>query len=301
MKFLNGVPKWLGWIFKAVIYGLALLVILILLFFWAGKRLADNVETCEAQSGIRNNNQKSVLQNTQAFVACMQKENGMLENWIMRDTSATIAGLPNAPCKYVGVWESVRPQCRYTITLMENGIFKAAPIACNLSMSAYSGTWGVYENKMAWLDSRDFRWPIDINPIVAEEANSFALIEVNGTRTQFNRIEQPSPATGCVKPAAASAAKQSPVAQSPAAPAPAAIALPAAASAPVVAPVVPAPAVAAVVPGAVMVEAVPVVTTVKHGPAGKKARHPRRGPTDLRYCLELSGNYEIAKCATKDR
>jgi hypothetical protein len=295
MKLTEGIPKWTGRIFKAIIYGLALIIILTLVFFFASSRLAGNVEKCEAETGIRNNNQKSALQNTQALVACLQKENSFLENWLLRDTIRSIQSLPNAPCKYVGVWESVRPQCRYTITLKENSEFKGTPIVCNLSMSTYSGTWGVYENKMVWLDSREFRWPIDINPIEAEDKNSFSLLEVNGTHTKFTRVEEASQATGCAQPAArilVATVTAVPVVQPIIAPAPVAVTQLAAAASSVAAiePVKP-----------VAVQVTPAVETINPVHNVKKARHPMRKPTDLRYCLELSGNYEIAKCATEHK
>lgn len=294
MKFTEGIPKWIGWIFKAIIYGLALIILLTLVFFYAGSQLAGNVEKCESETGIRKNTKNSALKNTQALAACLEKENGILENWLLRDTIKTVQALPNAPCQYVGVWESVRPQCRYTITLKENSEFTATPIMCNISMSTYSGIWGAHENKMAWLDSREYRWPIDINTIEAEDKNSFSLIEVNGTHTAFTRIEEPSPATGCAKPATASLA----VAASAVA-----VAQPVIASAPVV---VSAVAAASIVTAIEPIKPVEVVATAALEPGKaehtiKKARHSRRNPADLRYCLELFGNYEIAKCATEHR
>ena len=295
MKFTKCISKWTSRFFKAIIYGLALIIILTLVFFFGSSRLAGNVEKCEAETGIRNNNQKSALQNTQALLACMQNENSFLENWLLRETIKSIQSLPNAPCKYVGVWESVRPQCRYTVTLKENSEFTATPILCNLSMSAYDGTWGVYDKKMVWLDSHKFIWPIDINPIEAEDQNSFSLVEVNGTHTQFTRIEEASPATGCVQPVA-----KSPVATVTAVPVVQTII----ASAPVVFTQVAAAAssVADIVPvKPVAAQVTPAVETNKIAYKKNKTRHSMRKPTDLRYCLELSGNYEIAKCAMEHK
>lgn len=293
MKFTEGITKWIGWIFRAFVYGLALIILLTLLYFYSASQLTGNVEKCESETGIRKNTKNSALKNTQALAACLEKENGILENWLMRDTIRTVQALPNAPCQYVGVWESVRPQCRYTITLKENSEFTATPITCDISMSSYSGIWGVHENKMAWMDSREYRWPIDINTIEAEDKNSFSLIEVNGTHTAFTRIEEPSPATGCAKPATAS----------PAAAASVVAVQPVIASAPVA---VSAVAVASTVTAIEQMKPLEVVVTptVEPGKAEhtiKKARHPRHKSADLRYCLELSSNYEIAKCATEHR
>ncbi len=294
MKFTEGIPKWIGWIFRAFVYGLSLIILLTLLYFYSASQLAGNVEKCESETGIRKNTKNSALKNTQALAACLEKENGILENWLMRDTIKTIQALPNAPCQYVGVWESVRPQCRYTITMKENSEFTATPIMCNISMSTYSGIWGVHENKMAWLDSREYRWPIDINTIEAEDKNSFSLIEVNGTHTTFRRIEESSLATGCAKPSTAEPA---------AAVSAVAVAQPVIASAPVAVSAV----AAAIVTAIETIKPVAAVAThaVEPGKAEHtitKARSPRRRkPADLRYCLELSGNYEIAKCATEHR
>lgn len=294
-KAKKGLPTWLSWVVRIVVYGFALLILLLFAYFYVNNHLAGNVEKCESETHARTNMKISALKNIQNLLACIERENNFVENWVLHDTFNTLRALPNAPCNFVGVWESEQPQCRYTITLQENGEFKATPIACNISMSAYSGTWGVYENKMAWLDSRNFRWPVDINGIEAVEKNSFSLIEMNGARTQFTRLEAPSAATGCVKPVALPPSVTT-VGNEEVKPALVEV------------PVVVAQSVVASKPAPVVVNepikpevtqvVAPVVSVVTTSSV-KKRLHTRRKQTDLRYCLERSSNYEIAKCATE--
>jgi hypothetical protein len=165
-------PKWLSVTFKV----LGVLIILVLGYFYVMNDLANHIETCEAETGIRKNKKIPALKNTQALMACVERENWFLENWLMRDAIETVHALPNAPCKYVGVWESTRPQCKYKVTLKESGEYTGTPIACNISSSNYTGTWGVHENRMVWLDNIDYRWPLDINSIEAESRDAFVLI-----------------------------------------------------------------------------------------------------------------------------
>jgi hypothetical protein len=256
------------------------------------------------------NNKQSALKNAQAMGACLEQKNTFLENWLMRDHLESLHSLPNAPCSFVGAWNSSRAQSDYKIYLYENGEFTAEPRGNRPGLDTISGAWGVHEKQMVWFYNQGTVWPPDINAIKSAEPNSFALLEVDGTLTTLTRAEADARTPSCGKSAAAPADKV----KTPAAPAPEPEPERTTSGATVPQPeTMPASAVAqvAITPPAVAAPAPaqPAPVQIAQSPAKtgaviadthssmKPARAGRHAPVDRRYCLELASNYAIAKCA----
>jgi hypothetical protein len=271
--------KWFSWIIRIVIYGIAAIIIIPLIFFILGSRLEKNLSACDSEIYVGFSKKEPGLKKVKLMASCLEKNNSFLENWLQSTPINAIKALPNAPCQYVGVWISTQANCRYKFTLKDNGEYDAEHQACNISSDDSSGSWGVHENKMLWFDHENFRWPPDINVIEAEDKNSFSIVEMNGSLTRFVRAEEPYHTGVCendtVKKPFEIAAASEPVKLS---------STQDVASAP------------AIVNELSTVQVHSLNEKVQiHG---KKSRHSKRiKPIDLRYCLTLENNHEIAVCA----
>ena len=168
-------------------YALSLLVGLALLQGLTGSRLEGSAASCQLQVLSDSGEGTSPLTQAQQVSQCLDSSNSWLGRWRMRDTREALAALPNAPCRYLGVWVSLRGRSAYSITLKGDGEFTAEPLAESNQQERYSGVWGVHEGKMVWLprSRRGAMWPPDINPIRDPKAESFSLEEQDGKLSHF--------------------------------------------------------------------------------------------------------------------
>jgi hypothetical protein len=193
VKLNEELPKPVGVLSRAIGYGIGLAIVLALLMVMGRKGLVTNTLQCLEAPGMFDD-QQSALRRAQAMAACLDRKNGFLEGMMMSSINKTLRTLPNAPCKYVGVWNSFQPQCTYTIALDAIGEFTAEPLNCSISSDSMSGSWGVHKNQMVWMYKQGRSWPPDVNSIQDVDANSFLLVEANGSRTVFTRVAAlPSP------------------------------------------------------------------------------------------------------------
>ena len=101
------------------------------------------------------------------------------------------------PEQYVGTWTATREDGRWIVEMMEDGRFKATPDipkAINIPVDSLVGRWSVRgDDTMVWrYDNvvKDYLFGSgteDANEIVDETEDSFTLIEVDGSRTLFER------------------------------------------------------------------------------------------------------------------
>ena len=122
--------------------------------------------------------------------ACMAEKSGFLTRHLMLPNRDLLEAMPNAPCRFVGVWNSRRQNSEYTLTLKADSTFYAVPVHDPDGHAEYiQGAWGEYDDKLVWF----YQGMMEANPIETDEENHFDLIEKNGSLTEFSYR---SPTTG---------------------------------------------------------------------------------------------------------
>jgi hypothetical protein len=112
--------------------------------------------------------------------ACIDSKTGILQG----------AG-SKIPCKYVGEWSSRRKGApMFRITLKDDGTYHMVAGETRLSRERYTGYWAVQGADMVWRHDAAGAPARDVNRIVPESDTRFALIEENGSRTDFELIQQ---------------------------------------------------------------------------------------------------------------
>jgi len=186
MKLNDKPPTPVSWTSRIIFYGVLLALISGLIFGLGSWRLASNTIKCNEEIHTSGNN-NSPLENAQAMGSCIEMANSFLENFLIRNTLKVLKGLPNTPATYVGVWDSSRPKCTYKIEFHDNSDYTADPVNCGYNAESLTGSWGVFDNQIVWMQNEGRTWPPDINRIESETPDSFVLIEETGTRTTFTR------------------------------------------------------------------------------------------------------------------
>lgn len=164
-------PKPFTWGARAILYGLFLIVTVPMLAYYlqfkrivAAQACADNPATC------------------------LDKETGILPSVpALEKTHTGTTSLPTLPCRYVGVWSSRQGQRMHRITLKDDGSYSMDPNEY-FGGNGYTGFWAVQNNHMIWRHKTGDTGEPDINPILPESDTRFVLVEMNGTRTQYELI-----------------------------------------------------------------------------------------------------------------
>lgn len=200
MKLNRNFPKPVApivWISRIVCYGVSAVIISALIVVIGIKRYSAHTTEYDLedpgrpfpdilQRRISDNKNRPALGNTQNMG---EGRNRFAENTPMNSASETQqSSSANTPCMYVGIWKSYQPRCTYKILLEANGKFTAEPVSCTISSEIFSGSWRVYENKMIWIYDRIVSSP-DVNLIESVGTNTFTLVEADGSRTIFTRLE----------------------------------------------------------------------------------------------------------------
>jgi hypothetical protein len=124
----------------------------------------------------------------QEFALCMFLKSNYLESRRQEPALRAVMALREAPCDRVGIWKSARERSVYRVTLNDDNRFTAESVS-EFSPREFtgpiSGYWGEAGTRMVWLYDEGVVWPPDINRLEAESQDRFALIEVNGERTEF--------------------------------------------------------------------------------------------------------------------
>jgi hypothetical protein len=206
--------RWLNWIsrlFQLAGICFVLLSVWAMLGGYALNKMHEYLLECN-QGAEDSSVRQTALDKNRQWVACLDQKNGMVESLFFSSTKEKIMALPAVPCRYVGTWKSTRPGTAYKVTLTDDSQFVAEPAAGNRSgtetysdssdfvpprlvvgsrsgAESYSGSWGVVGDEMVWLYDEGVVWPPDINQIIPVNRNRFTLVEVNGTRTEFELID----------------------------------------------------------------------------------------------------------------
>lgn len=186
MKLTDDLPKWIARPLRLVLYAFVMYILFNIALGVIKGRIAINTVEC---SGMIHSASDG-LEYARGVVACLKKENGYLENLVLRPVFRAVETLPNAPKEYVGIWHASQPRCNYQHKLEEDGRFTSEPLGCSLSSETFHGTWGVYDNQMIWLVDGEGMWPPDINPIDRVDNDFFLLVERDGSRTRFVRTDK---------------------------------------------------------------------------------------------------------------
>jgi hypothetical protein len=155
-------PKPFAWGTRIVVYGIAGAVLLILLVPYLRFKAATTADACEENAA-----------------ACIDRSTGILKG----------AG-SKLPCAYIGDWSSRRkggPMFR--ITLKDDGTYLMVAGDSRVSGERYTGFWAVQGENMVWRHNVAQAQALDVNRILPESDSRFALVEENGTHTQFERIQ----------------------------------------------------------------------------------------------------------------
>jgi len=183
---------------RIVIYSIIAIVSVIALKINGDLRLAMHYKDCLDVPNTPNAEKLTAMENAKALIACVDARSGIMESFSFKSMKMMFSDLPSTPCNYVGTWRSIRMNSMYQILLEANGQFLAVPVKVSEpGAREVTGSWSVAgsgENqKMVWLYDEGQVWPPDINPILEISQNSFVLIEQNGSRTNFTRLNARQP------------------------------------------------------------------------------------------------------------
>lgn len=170
------------WAVRAILYVVAAAIGLPLLITALGLHQLTQADACAAQAS-----------------ACLDPQTGRIKRVATLQTGqADGSDSTRLPCRYIGVWSSIRPGAVRRITLLDDGRYTLAAEA-SAAGDPHGGTgyWAVQGRNMLWLPESGGSVGLDINPIVDEAEARFTLIEANGSQTRFELIER-VPSQQCV-------------------------------------------------------------------------------------------------------
>jgi hypothetical protein len=154
------------WVLSIMLYGCLVLFILYVIKSQYGFNRFEHENNCVTRAS-----------------ECVDSKTGLLEDAPTPDGTSVI------PCRFVGVWSSIRPQGVIRITLSDDGRFTTGRQHNGSDNRIYTGYWSVQGNKMVWRQNQGITG-LDVNPIVDEAEGKFVLVEMNGTRTRFELVER---------------------------------------------------------------------------------------------------------------
>jgi hypothetical protein len=155
-------PKPFAWGTRVVVYGIAGVIFLILLVPYLRFKAATTPNACEEDAA-----------------ACIDRRTGILKG----------AG-SKLPCAYIGDWSSRRKGSpMFRITLKDDGTYLMVAGESQVNRERYTGFWAVQGENMVWRHNLAQPQALDVNRILPESDSRFALVEENGSHTQFERIQ----------------------------------------------------------------------------------------------------------------
>lgn len=173
------------WAARIAAYTVAAFIIHLLLQAYATSRMSGHVESC-GMAGVET---ASPLERGRAIAACIDRHSRFPETWYFDPAGRMFDAVPNNPCRYVGAWTSTRPGSVYRVNMYDDGRFDAEFVAGRPADEYISGRWSFWKQQLVWFYDRGHVWPPDANPVEETDADRFSLIEHNGSRTQFTRLE----------------------------------------------------------------------------------------------------------------
>jgi hypothetical protein len=187
MKLKDPLPWQVGLITRIVGWGFGGLLIVVVASGYGRFKLGTHLEDCLGQPRNEGGPTAALLA-AQSVAACLDRASGWEKIFVFR-ARKILESLPNAPCRYVGVWTANRGDVSYTVTLGSDSSFRAEP-GKNAPPGAetVTGSWGVSGKRMVWLYDNGLMWPPDVNPIDEESGDAFTLEEMNGTQTRYTKL-----------------------------------------------------------------------------------------------------------------
>jgi hypothetical protein len=175
---------------RVIVYGLALIIAVPMLWNYMNFRSAGITEKCEASPASSD----SKLPRSQQIAGCINKDSGFFGRLFSsaKSPSATF------PCRYIGIWSSSRNGVASRVTLQANGqyIFEENSML-KVSRPPVLGHWEIQGDNMVWHHKNREDHP-DINKILKQTESSFTLVEENGGNTEFELIKSLKP-EGCTR------------------------------------------------------------------------------------------------------
>lgn len=192
MGLRDPLPRSASWITRTIGWSFGAVAIAIAWYITGHMRLITHYMGCLDERDKRVALKQTAMENAEELVACVDTRSGFVEALAFRPMKRLFAALPSTPCNYVGMWNSVRNDSIYKITLGADGQFLAEPVkTSDPNATTVTGSWGVVgtgdNQEMVWLYDEGHIWPPDINPIKDTRADGFKLVEKNGSLTEFNR------------------------------------------------------------------------------------------------------------------
>lgn len=179
-------PKWLAVPLRLLLYVIVIFVLFKIVQLFVMGRVAANIAQCSTSPRFQA--EMEALARTKDMMACIEHQNGWLENLAIKPLRDAINAMPSNPGQFVGGWRSEQPNCEYQFELKASGEFKAEPVACAISSETYTGIWGVHDDQMLWLYDSRGPWRPDINKLDVVDEDFFLLTELDGSRTRFRRV-----------------------------------------------------------------------------------------------------------------
>ncbi len=190
MKLTSDLPNWIAWPLRFLFYAMVIFILYNISTAILTTRLSNNIAQCSGSMQARQGDDP--LGHAKEMITCLESRNSFPENVFMTPLSNAIKALPNNPERFIGTWRSSQPKCDYLFELYLDGEFFAKPISCAISSRDFHGVWGVYENKMVWLYEQFNTWQPDINDMDVVSSETFLLLEKDGRRTLFTRVQENS-------------------------------------------------------------------------------------------------------------
>jgi hypothetical protein len=128
--------------------------------------------------------------------ACIDPKQGLIQSVTrlenLPDNHADpVKRKPHIPCRMIGVWSTIQRGNMFRLTLGDDGRYNMDPnLAGAGSAGGYHGHWMVQNRHMVWRHDSLGMLELDINPILAETADSFNLREGSGVETRFELIRK---------------------------------------------------------------------------------------------------------------
>lgn len=122
--------------------------------------------------------------------ACLDHGSGLIQSVpSLDDGTAGTRSRPHIPCRFVGQWSAIHGKQIRRITLADDGTYRMASLVQGGDRATeFRGNWMVQSGHFVWRDGRGAA-ELDINRIDSEDDGQFVLIEANGSRSRFERIE----------------------------------------------------------------------------------------------------------------
>lgn len=122
--------------------------------------------------------------------ACLDSRTGLLKSLpTLGGKQSEARERAHLPCRFIGNWSSRQGHQIRRIALKDDGTYEMAPLVQGGDRrNVYRGYWMAQAGHLVWRDQSGLG-ELDINPIAEEGDGWFTVVEGNGARTRFERLE----------------------------------------------------------------------------------------------------------------